>query len=494
MNSQHPASLVKNSIYKGLLNIFNLIIPIFTIPYIYRVLSPESMGSFEYANTLFYYFNLWGVLGIYTYGIREVSRVRNDAKKVGQLYSSLFSIGVFSNLVACFLLVILAFVAFHDTPVFSLLVVFSLSLLSNIFYTEWVNEAFEDFRFITIKTAIIRLLYVVAIFVVIKEPRDLWKYAALIVVSNFLNYICSFIYSKRYTHFNILSVRFSWREIGKYLPPLFFILILDNSSMFYTVLDRIMLGSLEDSQTVAYYSVGQRIMEMVRSLLITITYVSLPRLSYYLGHDLSLYRQGLQKLVRVGFLLSLPLAMGLCLLGKDIVILFAGDQYLPAVLPLTIFSIRIVTLLIENITATQVLFLHKKEKLVMVINFIWGGGNLCCNYVLYHLGFFSPLTAILSTLCMEIGLLFTEFYYIRRNLHIQLPLFTKHSYKYFFFSLSFIPVVYVLKNCLENEWMGFICSIISCMGVYAMCLYLSKDEIFEMLYLKLKTSIVSKIR
>ena len=79
--------------------------------------------------------------------------------------------------------------------------------------------------------------------------------------------------------------------------------------MFYTVLDRIMLGSFEGSQSVAYYSVGQRIMEMIRALLITITYVSLPRLSYYLSNDVSLYRDNLQKLVRVGFLLSLPLSV-----------------------------------------------------------------------------------------------------------------------------------------------------------------------------------------
>lgn len=55
-----------------------------------------------------------------------------------------------------------------------------------------------------------------------------------------------------------------------------------------------MLGSFEGSQSVAYYSVGQRIMDMVRSLLITVTYVTLPRLSYYLGNDVSLYRDNLQ--------------------------------------------------------------------------------------------------------------------------------------------------------------------------------------------------------
>lgn len=486
-------SLIQNSIYKGLLNIFNLIVPIFTIPYIYRVLSPESMGDFEYANTLFYYFNIWGVLGIYTYGIREVSRVRNDTEKVNQIYSSLFSIGVCSNIIACGLLIAIAFGFFYETLVFPLLLVFSLSLIANIFYTEWINEAFEDFRFITIKTIIIRLLYVVAIFVFIKTSDDLWKYAALIVISNFLNYICSFVYSKRYTHFKLFSVHVSRRDLLVYLPPLFFILILNNSNMFYTVLDRIMLGEFLGNKTVAYYSVGQRIMEMARSLLITITYVSLPRLSYYLGHDVTLYRDGVQKLLRIGLLLSMPLAIGLCLLGKDVVKLFAGGQYLPAILPLMVFSIRIVTLLIENITATQVLFLHKKEKTVVIINLVWGVGNFCCNYCLYHWGIFSPLTAVLSTLCMELGLLFTEICYIKHYLHFQLSIFNQHTWSYLFFSLLFIPVIYCLKNFLPNEWLSFSFSIVGCVVLYAFCLHISKDEIFEMLYLKFKAMLVSKL-
>ena len=488
---RQSVSLVKNSIYKGLLNIFNLIVPIVTIPYIYRVLSPEAMGNFEYANTLFCYFNLCGALGIYTYGIREISRIRDDSEKVNEIYSSLFSIGIFSNLFVCGIFVALAFGVFHDTPLFRLMLVFSLSIIANIFYTEWINEAFEDFRFITIKTAIIRLLYVAAIFLVIKTPDDLWKYAALIVVSNFLNYICSFIYSKRYTHFKLLSIRFSRYDLQKYLPALFFILILKNSTMFYTVLDRIMLGSFEGSQSVAYYSVGQRIMEMIRALLITITYVSLPRLSYYLSNDVSLYRDNLQKLVRVGFLLSLPLSVGLCLLGKDIVTLFAGEQYLAAVYPLSVFAVRIVTLLIENITATQILFLHNREKIVVIINIVWGIGNLVCNYFLFRWGVLSPMTAILSTLCMEFGVLVTEFYYIKRYLHIQVLIFCKQTLRYFFFALLFVPVTYGIKHYSTNEWLSFALSIISCIMLYSLCLHLSKDEIFQTIVQKVKNIVVS---
>lgn len=483
--TRHATSLVKNAFYKGLLNAFNLIIPIFTIPYLYRVLSPTSMGDFEYANTLFSYFNLIGTLGIYTYGIREISRVRDNKDQVNKTYSALFSVGLISNLIVYCAFVSLILFGFSDSPLFRLLFIFSLNLVANIFYTEWINEAFEDFRFITIKTAIIRLLYVSGIFILIKSPDDIWKYAALTVSSNFLNYISSFIYSKKYTFFKLTSVKISCDIFKVHLPALIFILILDNSVMLYTALDRLMLGAYSESQMVAYYSVGQRVMEIVRSLLMTITYVSLPRLSYCLGKDMALYKSGIQNLIKIGLLLAIPMAIGLGILSKNIVFLFAGEQYAAAALPLIIFSIRIITMLIENITANQILFLHQKEKTVAAINILWGIGNLCANYALLHFNIFSPATAILSTLCIEIGVLCTEFYYIKTRLHMHITLFTKEIFKYLLFASCFLPIIYLLKLMIHNNISVLIASTICCFIFYAACLAWSKDETFYTIYKKL---------
>uniref|UniRef100_UPI0025B97B94 flippase n=1 Tax=Bacteroides sp. TaxID=29523 RepID=UPI0025B97B94 len=349
-------SIVKNSLYKGLLNIFNMVIPIIVTPYIYRVLSPSAMGEYDYANTIYSYFNLFGLLGIVTYGIRELSRNRDDQEYVRKTYSALFSIGIISNLICFLIFAAFSYFAFHDnSSMFTLLIILSLNLISNFFNTEWINEAFEDFRFIAIKTAIIRLIYVVCIFIFIKSSEDIWIYALMVTISNFLNYIISFFYSRKYTKFSVFSFSFDWAMIKKVLPFLFFILLLENSGMLYTVLDRIMLGTYTTSDNVAYYSVSQRIMEIIRVLLATLTYVSLPRLSYYLGKDENLYTDYLNKLYTTNMMLSIPLVIGLSLISKDIVILFAGSKYTAASLPLIIFSIRIVTLMIESVTSQQVL-------------------------------------------------------------------------------------------------------------------------------------------
>lgn len=54
----------------------------------------------------------------------------------------------------CGIFVALAFGVFHDTPTsaFRLMLSFQFEYNSLIFYTEWINEVSEDFRFITINS------------------------------------------------------------------------------------------------------------------------------------------------------------------------------------------------------------------------------------------------------------------------------------------------------------------------------------------------------
>ncbi|EYE61003.1 polysaccharide biosynthesis family protein, partial [Bacteroides fragilis str. S6L5] len=47
------------------MNFFNLVLPLLVTPYLYRILSPETIGQVEYSTSIFGYFSLFGVLGIY---------------------------------------------------------------------------------------------------------------------------------------------------------------------------------------------------------------------------------------------------------------------------------------------------------------------------------------------------------------------------------------------------------------------------------------------
>lgn len=138
-------SIFKNSLYKGALNFFNLVLPLLVTPYLYRILSPETIGQVEYSTSIFGYFSLFGVLGIYNYGLREVSKNRDRQEKVKSIYANLFLIGCLSNfIVACIYLLFIR-LSFYSSPMYLLLLITSLNFISNIFY-EILNSIYHSLQ------------------------------------------------------------------------------------------------------------------------------------------------------------------------------------------------------------------------------------------------------------------------------------------------------------------------------------------------------------
>ena len=71
-------SIATNSIYNFILKVFRLIVPVLVGPYIQRLFNKELYGAFNDATTWLDFALIFGVFGIYTYGIREIASIRDD--------------------------------------------------------------------------------------------------------------------------------------------------------------------------------------------------------------------------------------------------------------------------------------------------------------------------------------------------------------------------------------------------------------------------------
>ena len=101
------------------------------MPYIYRVLDPHDLGMIEYATAIVTYFSIFGMLGIYNYGLREMSSIRNNLNSCAFLYRQLFTIGVLSNIFSATCLLLLSF--FMDKLVKDIVYIQLLLIVSQIF-------------------------------------------------------------------------------------------------------------------------------------------------------------------------------------------------------------------------------------------------------------------------------------------------------------------------------------------------------------------------
>ena len=240
-------SLFKNTIYKSILSFVNIVVPLLVGPYVVKLLDVELYGIYNTVYAEFQVFLIFASFGLYNFGMREISKIRNDKENVSNLFSNLLIISIISNLAVCIVYLIYAFLTSSGIALL-LYCLMTIQIVGNIFYIEFVNEALENYKFITIKTTIIKILYLVSIFLFLKNPKDIAIYAIIVSLVNFFNNIASFIYAKRYIKFDFKHIK-----IKKYISPLIIILIITNVDLLYSQLDRVMLGKFVDGVSVSMY-------------------------------------------------------------------------------------------------------------------------------------------------------------------------------------------------------------------------------------------------
>lgn len=466
--------IIINFIFKFILEVFRIIIPIISMPYIYRIFNPEMMGQIEFSQSIVGYFFIFAGFGVYTYGLREISRVRNNKEQRDKLFTELFTISTISSILVTFIYLSYVYFKFNsDNLLKNMLLINSINLISYVFYIEWINEAFENYKFISQKTMIVKLLNLACIFIFIKASDDYFKYLFLINIFTLINNLASFIYIRRYINFSFNNL-----EIKKYLFPLFLMILISNLNILYTQLDKIVLGFYGNNiEEVAYYGVAQKVMSILMVIVMCIIKVMMPRLSFYLGDgNLNEYKKLLNGIFPYIYLLVFPISIGVIILGKEIALFFGGQEYIVAQGVIIIFGIRLLVVTVESLLANQVIFLNRKEKIIIILYGIGGIINFILKLILIKFQLLLATTTILTTMISEIILIILETYYMKKYLKIKLEIFSLNNLKYLFFSLSFFIIKYFLKNLPYNNFFNMIIIFVICSTTYLTFLIISKDN------------------
>ncbi|EOU1697812.1 flippase [Clostridium perfringens] len=465
-------SISKNIIFKFLLNIFNLIVPIVIGPYVLRILGPDLMGTINFSQTIYGYFFIFAGFGVYQYGLREISRVRDDKDKLSKIFTSLFTLTLITNIVTTLAYIVFIKLSYSGSEIYVACMILTFNLLSNIFYTEWVNEGLENYDFITIKTIIIRVAYVILLFIFVKSSSNFNEYMILLVLTTFVNNIVSFFYIKKRIPFNFKDL-----TLIKNIKPMFLVVILSNANVLYTQLDRYFIGKYISMDSVAYYSTAQSVSNIINTLLMTVITVTIPRMSNYISnqnHDE--YEKLLDKISKIYFIILFPAAIGLFILSKEVIIIYGGNEYLPAIPILKVFSLYIISLGYEMILSNQVMYIKGKEKEQVKFTFIGGAVNFILNFLLLVFGIFNGTNAVITTMIANIVVIILEYIYMKKVLKLDFNIFGIDKTKYLIVSLLFIPVTIFIHSFVNGIFKFTAVVILINSILYIGILLLIKDE------------------
>lgn len=477
-------TLFKNTIYKSILSLVNIVVPIIIGPYITRLLDVDLYGTYNKVLANFQMFLAFASFGVYNFGVREISKIRNDKEKVSKLFTNLFVISFISNI-----LVMMVYIGFtlltSNGMATTLYIILIIQIMANIVYVEFVNEALENYKFITIKSVIVKIIYFISLLLFVTKPTDIKIYAIIVSLTVFLNNIISFIYAKRKIKFD-----FSQIEFKKYLKPLVAVLIITNVDLLYSQLDKVMLGSYVSEVSVTLYFIPYYIVSTLVSIPYAIINVSIPRLSYIIKNESKkVYEEKLNNSISSLLFLIIPICFGLLAVAKEVIILYSGDKYMEAVTPLMIICIVRLFVSLESVMNNLVLYPNDKENRILKVSFICGLINLGLNYLLVLLKIFSPVTAIITTGIAEIIMFIWHYIYTRKKMKIEIKIFTKQNITYLLLGILFIPISLIIKRMKLSFILTLGLIVILCSLLYITVLYIRKDNNLMFILSKFKRKV-----
>ena len=269
-------SIKRNFIYNIILNVSKVIFPLITAPYVSRVLEPDGVGLFNFANTYAGYFALFAGLGIPFYGIREIAKISEDDKAQTKFVSEMVSISAMVTALCTLLYIASIFLIPQLNENFVIFLIAAAALYITPLRIDWFFSGKEEFGYIALRSIIMKTLSVIALFVLVHDKDDLIIYVILNSLSQVLNELWNYIKLLR------LGIRPYFTLKGmQHLKPL---LILFSSSVamsVYTTLDTLMLGFMTNYDEVGYYNNATHISKALVPIVTSLAAVAMPRLSKY---------------------------------------------------------------------------------------------------------------------------------------------------------------------------------------------------------------------
>lgn len=467
-------SLKLNAFLNIIKQLCSVVFPLITIPYVSRVLGPESYGKYTFSNSIVNYFVLIAGLGIYNYAIREGAIVRDNKEKLSKTVNEIFTINIYSTVVAYLLLWGIVVISPQLQGYRLIIAVESIYIIFTTIGTDWVNAIFEDYFYITIRYICMQLISIICLFIFVKDSSDYIVYAMIVVLASVGGNLFNIMYvHKKYVHIKIVKNC----NFKSHIMPIIILFFNTLAVTIYVNSDTTILGIFKSDFDVGVYSVAVKIYLVVKQILNAIVTVSLPRLSKYIGNGhIDMYQSLLNKIRNILLLIIVPCIFGLFMLSPEIIRIISGEEYIKGATALRILSFALIFAVLACYYTTCVLIPNRNERVCLVASIISACLNIGLNFLLIPK--FSYNAAAFTTLISEVMVLVICIYFSKKIINSRVPL--KIIISTILIGVSVMEICLVCKVLISNIKLVILISVLASICVYFLILYIMKiDEIFD---------------
>ncbi len=459
--------LAKNYAYNTLYQVFLIAVPLLTAPYLSRVLGTEALGTYGYINSVVSIIATFGLLGLQSYGYRQIAYERNDPDGASKAFSSLLTLRLILLIVVSSVYIPLSFLSENRLYY---LIQYAL-IFAQFIDVSWVFIGYEDLGIVTFRNFLAKLITVIGIFLFVKSDKDLWIYFAIFSFTTLITTLSVYPLLKKYIKFEITSIK----TIFSYLKPAILLFIPQVATTMYLQFDKVMLNGLSESVSqVAFYDYAEKVINIPLALITALGTVMMPRLAnLYARNDSQKISKYLNKTVRFVSFLSFPLAMGLAGISCGFIPWYLGDGYITTAYAVIVLCPICILNSISNVFGAQYLTATNKTKVLTIAYYSAAAVDIVANGLLIpRFGCIGAAAATVLCMCTSVCI-----QYVSVRKEVRLAGCLHNAFKNFISSVVMLAAVLVLVTFAEVGPISTFVEVIVGIAVYLVMEFLLKDAI-----------------
>ncbi len=285
--AQGNHTLLANFSYISILQVFILITPLITYPYLTRVLGTELYGLVITAQILSGYAAIVVKFGFDSVSARHVSIWREDNTKLSEIISSVLVLRMMLWIISFALYLAIVIVV----PIYRqnfLLFLYSFGLTLNVLlFPQFFFQGIERMKIITLINIGIQTVFIVLTFLVIKAPEDYLLVPILHAIGYFIGGLVSVIII--FNFYKLSFVMPSRKQAMFYLKDAFPLFATDAVCTIKDKLNYLLLGIFVNMGEVVVYDIGSKLTSLAVQPLTIISTVIFPRMAK--NHNNSLFKK-----------------------------------------------------------------------------------------------------------------------------------------------------------------------------------------------------------
>ena len=350
-------NIIGNILYQVSYELFAMLLPLFTAPFISRMLGAD-------------------MLGVKNYGNREIS-VHRDTGDLNIWFWSIYSVQFLASLLM--LIIYLGYTFFFVREDQAVTAVQAILIVDSMLDISWFLFGMEQFKKTTTCSMVVKILTTAAVFLMIREPGDLLKYCLIMSGGTFINQFLLWFYARKLVGRPV----FDGGRVLAHVKPMLILFIPVVAVSLYTMMDKLMLGAMSTNAQMGFYEASERIILCASSVITAFGTVMMPRMTkLFSDGDLRESQRYMKLSVDAIMAIAFAIALGIVSVSRLFAPIFWGEDFAPCAYILSALALSIPFSGFANVIRMQYLIPNGMDGAYILSVILGAVSNLTANSLL----------------------------------------------------------------------------------------------------------------